>query len=252
MDNKATSNLQEVSGVWSIDNFDQWIKIVSRAFCKSHIIEPYEREDLIQFVKLRFLEKMSNIQDNYRGDATIKTYVCAVTLNFCREFKRKNCSKSVIALTNSYSDEILNTTETSQYLIKDIHIASEIKRLDRIFLILGTKVPKVLIALKLYFGLTLQRKDVFAYSKDIELSNRIVREAGKLENTQKQSVFYFLTNLFNEVERVERSSEATRKWVDRTISHILSLLNKGNLSTHTKETLSILMEIKFKDRYRDK
>jgi len=247
MSKKKPPQLPKKSLAWPPDELEDWIFLATKSFCNKYEISPYERDDLDQFVKLRLIEKKASILLNYRNEARIKTYVYAVILNFCREFMRKNNSKSVFTEKGDHSIEMSNIQSNDGSVLKDMSIDMEIQRLNRALLIQGSKTPKTVISLKTYFDIPLEWQDIFQYTNDNELTIKHFALFKEITKPKKSAVMAFLTRLFNECENKTNSEDAIRKWVERTIQSLVELLNAGGSRAHNKETLGIMMEIKFRN-----
>jgi hypothetical protein len=232
----------DVDSEWSLDHFEHLIFSISKKFAEKHSIEPYELKDLQQYVRLRLLEKLNDIQKGFKGECQIKTYIYAVLLNFCREFRKKNCSKSIWQNSDT-NEELTSVTDAEHYITKDLHIAQEINRFNVILIILGSQAAKILLALKVLFEQKITYYDLVLYSQNRRLSLHYLKKLNGVEKRAKGASIVLLTQIFNDVEPKNSSVDSTRKWVERKTNHIIDLMNTGN-KTHDKESLSILMEIK--------
>ncbi len=225
-----------------VESLEGLVVFVANRFVQKHNIFPYEVVDLYQFVRLRLIESLGRIRTTYKGGGKVKTYISAVILNFCREFRRKNCTISVFAdsVDNLRTDISIN--ELTQSPDSRLHITLELKRLHSIFVLYGAKEHKVRITLMVYFEVHVKKEDVMNYVSAEVKSNQFFKQLNSGMNKSKKEVISKLTEMFNEVENKSNSFEATRKWIARLIDDVLQMLNVG-ASLYTKETLGILLEV---------
>lgn len=167
----------------------------------------------------------------------------AVVLNMCREFRRRNCSKSVFAKPLQEDLNDLSLSHRQETTNKDIWISSEVKRLNQVLSMFGSKSEKLILALKVYFGLKLNTGVIDNYLKNPSRSEYFLESYNKIQASKKQSRLSFLSSIFNEAELKTSAEDATRKWVNRSVVAVLKLLNTGK-RMHTKETLTILLELR--------
>ncbi|MBO6516646.1 MAG: hypothetical protein JJ975_08850 [Bacteroidia bacterium] len=245
-DERTNSNPLEETG-WDHIKPEELINLVASKFCRTYSVYPYEKEDLIQFMRLRYFEQFNTARNNYRKEARVKTYVCAVLLNFCREFRRANCSKSIFTESEGIQPEITADGEGELSITKKMVLKYELKRLGYVFKIQGSRKPKVVVALKAYYFIDVTHIDLFKYAQDMDLARYFFDLFSRLNGPRKNAIISYLTKLFNRVEKKNSSEDATRKWVDRHIALVVKLLNTGGERKHDKETLGILMELKFAD-----
>ena len=225
----------------TLKSFEKWITFISANYIKRNKIHPYDLSDLQQHIKFRILEQLPSIRKNYRGNSKLRTYISAIILNICREFRRKNCEKSISTKIEINDSLLLNQIEY-EYIENKIDIEYEIKALNMVIQTYGDKSSKVKIALKLYFGIKLTYDDLSEYCKNSEVKitefSSIVNREKKLN--KRESIF-ILNQLFNEVEGKSNSTDATRKWVSRIINRTITMLNIRQCN-YNKETLGLLIE----------
>jgi hypothetical protein len=231
----------EINNLQILQLFEDWIFLISKYYSQKNTIQPYELEDLQQFIRTRLIEQLPKIRDSFKGESKLRTYISAIILNLCREFRKKNCSKSILTQAEvsekiDYQYNNLNQAENN------IAIEYEVGNLNKIILMYGTKSVKVKLALKLYYSLKITREEISNYCKDFEvISSDLEKEIEEKKQLKKKEALIILTELFNRTECKSNSTEATRKWISRLIDEILIILNKGK-SNHTKETLGLLLE----------
>lgn len=242
MKNPDLYSFPECSDSQTIHLFEDWIVFITNRFCRSNSIDPYEAEDLRQFVKMRLVEQLPKIKTNFKGEAKLRTYISAIILNLCREFRRVNCSKSVFTSTNleSLTDQLISNGNSSE---KNIALKREIEKFNRIILMYGTKKTKVKIALSLYYGLDPGIENLRVYcNENHNIASSAHQEIINAKKRNKKEGLKIFTDLVNQTESKTNTVEASRKWVSRTIDDILKILNCQG-GEHTKETLGVLIEM---------
>lgn len=227
-----------------INSFEEWIDFTINRYCTFNSIYPYEKKDLKQYINIRLIEDLPKIKVNYKGKSKLKTYMIAVTLNLSREFKKKNCTRSVSIENEKATPPKAPYFDDFNNIEKSIYIKAEIEQLKIVMAIFGSKSHKIKLAIMVYYGLTIDKPVLFAYCKDNALTETFLPKLNKGIELNKKTTTSILTQLFNETENKTNTDEATRKWVSRTIEEIVKLLNIG-LSKHTKETLGVLLEMGF-------
>lgn len=229
---------------FSTRQFEEIVFKVSKYFCSKYHIHPYDQEDLIQYVRLRVLENKDQIRANYLGRAQLATYLSSVVLNLCREFRKKNCSRSVFAEDNDLDPDVPDKHTSAQEILKGIHISNEVKRLNSILILYGSKEAKIVLMLKAYFHIKITQTDFLKYCDDPSIMANYMLKFMRADKPKKKDVVSLLTSLFNQVENTQKTDEATRKWIERTNKHVIKLLNTGGRK-YDQETLGILLEVRF-------
>jgi len=226
-----------------IKSFNPWILFLSKRYALNNTIQPYELQDLRQFIQLRLLEIFPKLKHNFKGNSKIRTYISAVILNLCSEFRRKNCSRSI--LTEELKEhESLEMGDTDLSNEKKLIIQSEIEHFELLLVMYGSKSAKIKLSLKMFYGLDLSLQDMLDYCKTNDLVKKyfLNAQSNKVVDYKKKEAIATLTDLFNEVENKNNSTEATRKWIIRTIKDIIHTLNKSQ-SKFDKHTLGLLIEV---------
>ncbi len=232
------------SDIEIIKSFEEWIDFTINRYCTFNSIYPYEKKDLKQFINIRLIEDLPKIKVNYEGKSKLKTYMIAVTLNLSREFKKKNCTKSITMANDKTTSSKAFYIDDFNNIEKSIYIKAEIEQLKIAIAIFGSKSHKIKLAILVYYGLTIDKSVLFAYCKDNALTETFLPKLNKGIEINKKTTISILTQLFNDTENKTNTDEATRKWISRTLEEIVKLLNIG-LSKHTKETLGVLLEMAF-------
>lgn len=223
-----------------IQFFEDWVFIISKFYCQKNTIQPYELSDLRQFINFRLLEQLPKIKANYKGQSSLRTYISSIILNLCREFRKKNCSKSILTQFEINS-ELHHPYNDANLAENQLALENETNNLNNVISMYGSKASKIRLTLKMYYGLKTTRSDILNYCKDAKILTLSTLDGYNEEQLNKNETLTILTELFNEVEGKSNSTEATRKWVSRLIEDILRILNLRE-SNHTKETLGLLLE----------
>ncbi|MBO6515044.1 MAG: sigma-70 family RNA polymerase sigma factor [Bacteroidia bacterium] len=225
-----------------IDSFEEIIAFTAARFITKNNLSPYTHDDLCQYIRLRLLETLAKIRENYKGEARLTTYISAVVLNLCREFRRKYCSRSIFSDSDTSSNHEVSLTGAGTQTDSKLHISYELEKLRLIFALYGAREQKVKIALMAYFDINISIDDVLKYISDRGKSETVLQQIKSAHDKPKKEIISRLTDIFNDLEDKNTTFEATKKWISRAINDILSMLNRDS-SIHTKETLGILLEV---------
>jgi len=232
-----------------IKRFQGIVRIVASKYSRDPSISPYGTQDLEQHVHLKFIESFTAIKGNYQGRAKVRTYVGAVMRNLCLEFIRKNCKKQERSVTMDVEgDNRFHGQLVQKDGLDSIYIQEEVARFQRILLLFGPTQAKVELALKTYFRSPILMDCVLGYTgnhhKSQALASWFLEQINYLEQETDAERFTVLCQLFNAKEKKNNSVDATRKWTARKAEQVLELLNgKNGRRQHTKETLSILLDV---------
>ncbi len=243
--------------------------IVQHIMIEGEIYHYSEKEEKIQEITTRLLERIERVRKNYTGRAKLKTYMAAVIRNLCHEICREDLTQS-----NPGKNIILNNTEGNENkrfrkrftflpLKENILVSrkyetakrtvfrSEFERLDIILQTYGSQKAKLEICLKSYFKIEVSQEDIKNYF--FQNPNSVEEQVyflyfdklnTKPEEFRKQDVFKLLTKFFNNTEKHKNSDDAIRKYIEVKTHEIIRLLN-GNPpnANYNKSNLNVFLEL---------
>jgi len=215
--------------------------VVSRYVARSAI--PYrEREDVKMAVLEKFLDKKEQILNAFEGKSKLTTYLIAVINRMCCEVIRKEKKHWYAFVDDSdgmYAQKECTTVyETSKKLL----FKEEVQRLSNTMQFFNGSCAKVNLFLKLLFNIPITSKDIELYSPD--KADMIKEFFIDVDNSKKTELFEKMAHAQNIVENKNVGGDAVRIWLTKQIQTILQRLNGNEMSSHDKESLAVLFEMK--------
>lgn len=213
-------------------------KVVMR-YVNKGIIPTREMEDTQMFMIEKFLQKQSQIQNNFLGNSNITTYCISVLNNMCCEVIRKELKHWKNKLDDIPEEkEPLSFSASKETVIQD-----EIKYLDKIFVLFDKEKLKVNIALCYYYQLDINQNDLLEYCKEIKQRDMTI-DLSPEKKLSKGEIFSNLAILIGQVENKEIKADAVRMWLTKTINTIINRLNGPfNRTYYDKESFQVLYEL---------
>ncbi|MHC1706303.1 MAG: hypothetical protein AB9842_02145 [Bacteroidales bacterium] len=222
------------------------VLVVVQVFMKSGYFRGEGKEEIVQQINEKLLERIEKIRQQYNGFAQLRTYFSAVVRNLCLEIIRKGRIRDVIRLVEEYDHNLSYSPDQLNRMIID----QELKRLDIILSMFYSLRPKLILCLKAIQRIPLNESDVLEYCRRPDFKG-FEEECDFLQKAigrNDKEIYRTLNQLFNKVEGKNTNLDATRKWISSKLEEVLTLLN-GNppRAYYNHETLKILLEKYFFD-----
>jgi len=216
------------------------IQIIVKKYIASKMFYPSDFEDVVQAVNEDLLSKSERIRDQYNGIALLRTYFSAIVRNSCLKIYDKRKREIKVSPLGD-EDPIVEETATM-----NLAIEYDLERLKRIFKYYHKKREKVILCVKLYFRLKINKEDViacFPACSDEDTLSFLDHFGTHYEKIDSKEVYRIVTPLLNKYEGKNNTVDAVRNWTEVRIREIIQLLN-GNKreSAYDKESLRILTE----------
>jgi DNA-directed RNA polymerase specialized sigma24 family protein len=221
--------------------YRETIGIIVRTYIRTGMFHPSEADDIIQQLSLELLEKMPRISEQFNGTSLVRTYLSSIIRHSCLNlYKKRQTSPPFV--------DIEATAMPAAPGDPDNRLALEqsLRMLDAILTQYHTDRPKLVVCLKIMYRIPLTREDVRTWwpacpEPDVDA---LVAFAQQMDRTLTDKQAFALIHPFMmRAEQRTSSHDSIRRWTDERITQIVQLLN-GNppASTHTKETLGLLLE----------
>ena len=223
-----------------IVRYQDIIQIIVKKYIASKMFHASDFEDVVQAVNEDLLRKSERIRDQYNGLALLRTYFSAIVRNSCLKIYDKR-KREIRTSPLGDEDPIVEETATM-----NLAIGYDLERLKRIFKYYHKKRGKVILCVKLYFRLTMNKEDIIACfpacSEDDTLSF-LGHFGTHYERIDSKDIYRIVTPLLNKYEEKSNTVDAVRNWSEVRIREIIQILNgnKGE-SSYDKESLKTLIE----------
>ena len=223
-----------------IIEYQDIIQIIVKKYIISNMFHASDFEDIVQAVNEDLLSKAERIRDQYNGIALLKTYFSAIVRNSCLKIYDKK-KREIRVSPLSDEDPIIEETATM-----NLAIEYDLERLKRIFKYYHKKRDKVILCVKLYFRLRMNKEDVMACFPACSEEDALAflgHFGTHYEKIDSKDVYQIVTPLLNKYEGKNNTVDAVRNWSEVRIREIIQILN-GNKSesSYDKESLKILAE----------
>ena len=222
-----------------IKAISQIINKVVRRYISRGVIPEREKEDTEMSVMEKFLKKKDKINSSFKGTAQITTYYTAVINRMCCEVIRKD-QKHWYAVKETEEQDVDFSTLHFDTAKRSL-LLEELKRFKHSLILFNGSYAKVLLFLKYYFDIPIQTSDIESYAKGFESEASLL--LSERSNLSKAEVNDKLAQLVSLVENKSIGGDAVRMWINKQIETILCRLNGNNHSFHTKETISVMLEM---------
>jgi hypothetical protein len=221
--------------------YQELITVIVQVYQRSGNLDYESREEIIQYVNDKLLERMENIRLHYNGKALLRTYFSAVIRNLCSELQRERQKEDLVL----YFQEPVECESYEVSALNRIVISQELTRLADFLSLFASNRAKVEACLRSLYRLPMTNADFtncVCNPKDpaVKESVRALLRPGPMMDKE---VFYHLNIVFNLACGNEVHPDTMRKWVKARMKDLIDLLN-GNprRANYDEETLQILLE----------
>jgi DNA-directed RNA polymerase specialized sigma24 family protein len=216
-------------------------KVVMRHVSRG-VIPTREQEDVKTSILEKFLLKQNKIDGSFQGKSKIATYYTAVINRMCAEVIRKE-QKHWYAVNEFVENSTPHDATLSFDAAKEVLVKEELKRFMASIMLFNGSQSKVILLLKYYYDIPLLPGDVANYAGDKE-KEAIKILAGR-SGLSKSVVNERLAKLVFLVEQKKMTGDAIRMWINKQVDILLYRMNGRNKSFHNKETIGVMLEMKF-------
>jgi hypothetical protein len=201
------------------------IDIIVKSFIKSQLFSPDDFDDIKQEVNLHLVGKIELIIRNYKPEYKMKTYISRIIQNKCLELARsKKNIYGIDGQTEKYQGTDISVED--KYIIREYS-----QKLQYILKSFRRDFDKMLLCLKLYFGVRIEEKDItcFSLSKAEILDSKILLGRHTFHGLQmpreRKALYQILTDFFNLAENSFNMQDAIRIYIKGRIKKIITRLN---------------------------
>jgi hypothetical protein len=198
------------------------------------------RDDIIQDISLRFLERGTDILKQFKGHSALKTYIKAVIFNFCGDLYRSKRYKK-----EGHENIEMAADLTEQSIPKKV-LDDEYRKLTLLLEMYGKKKSRLILCLKLTYKLPVSRFDIRNYDLEVtkeETETILALTDPSKVNIKDKQIFEALNMVFNRIENKTNSIDSLRKWVDLKTDEMIHFMNgEPPFASYTREALQILIE----------
>jgi len=199
-----------------------------------------EKEDVENTILEKFLSKQDKIDKSFKSKSKKTTYYIAILNRMCAEVIRKE-QKNWYSINSLNNGELKQESSTSFETEKQTLIKEEIKRFNACLQIFNQEKSKLILFLKYYFNIPLNKYDINNYagknSNEVQFALKGNNSLAKAEKNER------LANVVLIVEQKNISGDAVRMWINKQIDILLNKLNFKQSRFHNRESLAVLLEI---------
>lgn len=240
----STGNYTNIKSALAEEIMNISFRVVSKYIARS-VIPFREKEDVTMAVVEKFLQKSDKILEAFEGKSSRSTYFTAVINRMCCEVIRKE-SKHWHSISNeenelNFSKTHVSAVETEKRMV----VKNELKRLEHVLLLFDEESAKTRLFLKFFFDIPVYHSDIEPYGH--EFTDEIKHAFSNRGQLNKGDVFENLAQIVNLVEGKSVKGDAIRMWLNKQIDTILNRLNGHGNSFHNRESLAILIELKYSE-----
>lgn len=239
-----SKNLYEVYSVERVYTIGQ--RVVNKLRYRRAIPER-EMEDILQELMRKYLEKQTKIIEGYKGNASPDTYLTAILYRMCCEIIRSEIKDWDQVNNDDPGYYLANIGARVSEEDKAI-IDNEAEYLQKILLLFDDETYKIILFLKVLFGISVSVSDIKKYNK---YYRRDQIDALLLNQTfeKNQEVYKVLEQVVNRSENKRIGGDAIRIWLNKRMDQMIDRLN-GTIqrSKYDRKSLQILFEYTFSAR----
>jgi hypothetical protein len=223
-----------------IARYQEMFRVITLKFVGTGYFRPGEVDDTVQSISLYILTKISQIRAQYNGSTLLKTYVSGIVKNHC--IRLGEAGNRRLITQEIESDTLTDGTRTDDR----VQLREAIERFRIILAMFDEYMPKLLLALKIYYRIPITREDMRNWfpGASPELKERFVELFHDEEMMMERSkIFEAVHPLMNRLEKKRNAHDAFRHWTWIRIDEVIRLLNSGSKKGHfDRETLRELVE----------
>jgi len=202
-----------------------------------------EKEDLIQEVSLRLLEKADEIKKQYDEErALLITFFSLKVFNICYQILREEKNKPRYDVIN----ESLSVFSTGKHETdKEIYLLDEFKKYEIILKLFYRKRAKIELCLQILYRIPVLYFYFVAYCKKTAKSffAAITKLLPLNKDFTNKEIFHIITPYLNKSENNNNTDDAVQRWMHNIINSLIELINIDNEpGGFDKETFQILLE----------
>jgi DNA-directed RNA polymerase specialized sigma24 family protein len=205
-----------------------------------------EREDTEQELMRKFLEKQSKIEKAFQGNANSETYLTAILYRMCCEVIRSDVKDWDHVRSDDPSYFFSRQNQNSSVENKLV-ISNESAYLKKILLLFADESAKIVLFLKVLFGLTITESDLEDYNPDFR--SRGIDEVllGK-QFKRNTDVYDALAEVVKLGEGSAVGGDAVRIWLNKRMDQTIKRLN-GTMqrSNYDRKSFRILFDYTFSE-----
>ncbi|OJJ16821.1 hypothetical protein BKI52_33495 [marine bacterium AO1-C] len=231
------------------DDYQQVIKRVIYKFMKRGFFKGFSVDDLQQDLNIAFLtQKMAYIQKNYKPtDGLLISYFERAVYNKCIDISKLSIHQQEHRkeALEGYMIEPHSSNPETQLMFQEI-LEEELRKFkDYLRLFTRTKF-KLLLLLKLYARIVLEKEDVTNYCPKIAkptLKEFLETYGVPYSNKKDKEVYSEVIPIFNACDQKKNTADALRKWINDRTQELMEALNDGGKRTYDKEKLKNLIQM---------
>jgi RNA polymerase sigma factor (sigma-70 family) len=221
--------------------YQETVGIIVRSYIRSGMFHSGEFNDIVQQINKELLEKLPKIRQQYNGTSLFRTYLSNIIRHSCLDLHKKRQSEPVFL-----DIELSHIPVESDSIDTKLLIEHDILAFRAIIEQFYSERFKLLLCLKLMYGIPIHRQDVIQWwpaCPEKDLMALVAATAGGVKKRTYGQAFELLRPISNKAEKNSSPADSLRRWTDERVLKILDLLNGSPpTSAHNRETLGILLE----------
>lgn len=236
--------MEDFEEVFSVEEVYSLAKKVVNKMLVRNAIPHREQQDTEQELMRKYVEKKSKIQSAFKGNSKPETYLTAVLYRMCCEIIRSDVKNWDHVKHHDPTDFFMRSISESSVENKMV-INNEARFLKNIILLFAEESARLILFLKVLYGIPVTNDDLYAYHKDYknyEL-DKILKDGVVNQN---QEAYALLEEVVKRVEKKAVGGDAIRIWLNKRVDQMINRLN-GTVqrSNYDRKTFRILFDYTF-------
>lgn len=219
------------------------IQTIVAMFVRSGMFRPSDFEEIVQTVTADFLTLLPSIVRQFNGSVLVRTYISAILRNCCLHVDRRRGFDPVRLV--SFVDFEGGPMDPHSHPEARACIGMEASVLKAILAQFGGKRPRLVLMLKVRYGIPVTREDILAWFPQCSTTDqaRLIEELGPGQADRSEKTRYLsLLPVLAKAEPRHQTLANVRRWTLDHVQQVISLLNgRPPVSAHTSETLGLLL-----------
>ncbi len=221
-------------------HYEPMVRTIVRYHTSVGLIHLDDRNEVVQYVMEELLNRAGKIRAQYNGQALLRTYCAALVRNLCKDWVRNKRKGQTVRLVRDVEMEPYGgVNPLHQTLIDD-----EIRYFEKVLILFGQGVSKLILFLKVYCRIPISRSDLQAYNPGMteQEIDQFINQLDPGRTLRDQDVYDLLNILIGKKDQKIYGNDAIRKWIRARLMDMARLMNSGRQTHYDPETIQILIE----------
>jgi DNA-directed RNA polymerase specialized sigma24 family protein len=233
---------------FSVEHVYEVIRKVVNKLMLHRAIPRREKEDTEQELIRKYLEKQDKIMNAFQGNANVNTYLTAILYRMACEVIRSDV-KNWDHVRGEDPSGFFARKELSSTVENKMVIENEAAYLEKVLLLFDDETPRVILFLKVLFGIAVSAEDLKAYDAGYAKKGLDKLLAGKPYKRNKEA-YAVLEEVVKRSEKRAVGADAIRIWLNKRMDQVIQRLN-GTIqrSNYDRKSFRILFDYAYSKDY---